>query len=183
MKLLFLNLFFIINIFSCSSGSDSSPSSVFVVGTDLSGTYNLAGVECYNTTTGALAQTALLAMGTKDKITISGNSLTSDASYDGSLYSFASKVVFNGDNTVNMTERKFGHVNFGTGSCTAGVGLGNNPVHSITPTIVTLTAQSGATMPNIVSSYVRNNSTGAFGLLSSMTAGSNTLCFYVYTKQ
>lgn len=173
-------------LLGCSSDS-SSPSSPTVNGLDLSGTYSLSGFDCYDQNTFARTQYGTITTLTSSVITVSGNSYSSTFGDNDCDVELSSGVVFNSDNTYDVTS---GTVDSATGSsCDVNATFteqngGENNLNTNTIS-VTYTVGSFSDASNVYyfDDSVSPNTIGIF--LNGITvqgSSPNDVCFLTYSE-
>lgn len=174
LSILFLSLFIFI---SCSKSSDSSGSGV--TGVDMSGTYNLKGVECYNASLSTLTSSATYNSGYTDVVTITGNSFTETSTTSNCVVSYSSNIVFKDANKMDMTSYKVSSAT--NNSCSQTSSFSSS---SITPSSKTTVYTTGETFSDTKDAvYIYNSANKVVGILSTFSDGSGGYCFIIYQKQ
>lgn len=189
MKIMTLVLILVFIIGCGNSGSSGSTSAATTVeGADYSGSYRLAGVECYNSSLSTLTASATLGSGSSTgTLTITGNTLKSKStSQTGCISTTNAKIVFTaksstigtvaitGQSTTTSTEA----------SCPYTYSLSAVSGGTITPSSFSTSVTHNGTPSDVNADYVRNSSNSAVGLLSvlQVSGSSSDLCFLVYQK-
>lgn len=171
---------------NCSgSGGGSTTNnnqSAAVTGLDYSGTYKLNGVACYNRDLKTLTTSAAVS-GSNETITISGNSYSSNTISGNCNSASQGTIKFVDSSTLNLTSIKTTSAT--GGSCTLSLNLSQAPANTIIPTGLSQTVTANETKADVVgASYIRNDSNGMIGLLSTFrnSANSEDICLMIYAR-
>lgn len=173
----------VLSLASCSGGGGGSGAAtpVAVQGNDYSGTYILAGIECFSSTTGTYTDSALLASYSTTMV-ISGNSYTSTTVAPSCQTVTTGKLVFNSDYTLSLSQMTV--MSATGGSCNSVLQVSASPVNHITPTSASGVVTVGAPQADRLTNWIRNNTSGSIGIFSVFkTTNSADLCFFIYGKQ
>lgn len=181
-------LFSLILLVGCGKGGGGGASSTSVEGTDYSGTYEFSGVECYNSSLTQLTSVYLSAASSPtERLAISGNTASTTDTAAGCSTQEQSKVVFTRQGTeygtFTVTSRSV--TTSPGGSCTLNFSLTKNSGSDLTSTTFSATYSNNSNPAGLTGEYLRNTSTGAIGLLSSLKVNGSPsdLCFLIYLKQ
>lgn len=176
-----------VGLMACSGEDAPGNSPAAVEGADYSGTYSLAGVECYNSA--GTAQTAaadFTGSTSAETITVSGNSATIKDTSGSCVGTETAKLVFTASDpsygTFALSNRSTSTSTGGT--CSFGYTLNALSGGAITPSSFNNTFYQGAMPSPFSASYIRNSTTGTIGLFTVLqVSGSSTdLCFLVYLR-
>lgn len=163
---------------SCSKGggSSSTAASSSVTGIDLSGTYVVQKVQCYNLALTTVTNTATYTGSYSSILTISGNSFTGSQISSTGICSVTTSgtIVANSSTVLNISESI---VSASGGSCIDAETL--NGV--ITPTTVSATFTTGQFVGSKTVTYFVNGST--LGLYSIYTDSNGDQCFEILMRQ
>ena len=176
-----------LNLFSCGDDSSSATNTNTILGRNLSGTYRLSAVQCFNLTAQTISASATPDANTAvETLVINGNALSVTDAGRTCTGVITGRIVFTASDTNSGTAAISGQrvaLSSGT-SCTQTTTLVSTGGGTITPNSTTDTYTSGETLPDVTSSFATATG-GALYLQSIFTvSGSpNDPCYLVYNRQ
>lgn len=152
---------------------------VYAEGINMSGTYTLSRVQCYNSSLTVNTNNANYSAGLQSTVTVSGNSMTVVGTQGSCRVEQTGRVVFTTENLVTVTSRVVTSAT--NGECQIDSSLDNTNISPSNRTTVYKTGEALQSFSDVV--YIYEASSKKLGLLTTYTDSSNGYCFEVYDKQ